>query len=106
MNPKKIVVFLTYIATFALMLGIIASSVEPVKAAEQISIVSHQGFLDSTGSYVVYGEVKNTGDTAATNIAVKVTFYDSSNAVLDEGELSVKVDVLSPGRKAPFGVLA
>jgi hypothetical protein len=86
----------------SLMLTTFATFVEPVKAAEQVSIVNHQGFLNSAGYYVVYGEVKNTGDTAAKNIGVKTTFYDSSKAILDQGELSTKVDILLPGRRAPF----
>ena len=99
---KKIAVFLTCIAVLALTSTMFAILVKPVKATEQVTIVNHQGFLDSAGYYVVYGEVKNTGDTAAKNIGVKTTFYDSSNAVLDQGELSTKVDVLLPGRRAPF----
>lgn len=103
---KKLVALFTCIALFALILTMFAAFVKPVKAAENVILVGHQGFLDSTGSYVVYGEVKNTGDEAATNVYLKITFYDSSNAVLDEGEVSIKADVLLPGRKAPFGVLA
>jgi hypothetical protein len=106
LNTKKIIVFLKFIAAFALMLGMFASLVEPVKAAEQVTIVNHQGFLDYSGYYVVYGEVKNTGDTAAKNIYAKITFYDSLNAVLDEDETTIKLDVLMPGRKAPFGNVA
>jgi hypothetical protein len=64
--------------------------------------VNHQGYLDVSGYYVVYGEVKNTGDAAAKNIYVKMTYYDASNAVLDEDERSIEIDVLMPGRKSPF----
>jgi hypothetical protein len=99
---KKIIEFLAYVAVLTLMSTMFFTIAEPVKAAEQVTIANHQGFLDSAGYYVVYGEVKNTGDTAAKNIGVKTTFYDSSNAVLDQGELSTKVDILLPGRRAPF----
>jgi hypothetical protein len=80
--------------------------VEPVKGTQQVSIVNHQGFLDNSGYYVVYGEVKNTGDVAATNVYVKIVFYDLSNAVLDDDETNIKLDVLLPGRKSPFGNVA
>jgi hypothetical protein len=106
LNTKTIIVFLTGIATFVLMLSMFASLVQPAKASEQVTIVNYQGFLDYSGYYVVYGEVKNTGDTAAKNVYVKITFYDSSNAVLDEDETNIKLDVLLPGRKAPFGNVA
>ena len=71
---KKIIAFLTYVAILALMSTMFAISVEPVKAAEQITIINHQGFLDFAGFFNVYGEVKNTGDTAAKNVYVMITF--------------------------------
>jgi hypothetical protein len=95
-------VFLICISALGLLSIAYATSVKLVNAAEQIIIVNHQGFIDSTDRYKVYGEVKNTGDTAAQNIAVKITFHDLSNAVLDEVEWNVRVDVLLPGRRAPF----
>jgi hypothetical protein len=99
---KKFMMFLTYIAIFALMSTMFATLVKPVKAAEQVTIVNHQGYLDVSGYYQVYGEVKNTGDTAAKNIYVKMTYYDASNAVLDEDERSIEINVLMPGMKSPF----
>lgn len=106
MSTNRLTAVLICIATFAMILTMFASSIETVRAAEQVTIVNHQGFLDYSGYYVVYGEVKNTGDTAATNVYVKITFYDASNAVLDEDETNIEVDVLMPGRKAPFGNVA
>jgi hypothetical protein len=100
LNTKKIIAFLTCIAVFTMMLTTFATLVKPVKAAEQVTIVNHQGFLDFTGYYVVYGEVKNTGDTAAKNIYVKITY--SSTEGLDEDETETVINVLLPGRKAPF----
>jgi hypothetical protein len=97
---KKIIVFLTCIAIFTLMSTMFSTSVKPVKAAEQITIVNHQGFLDSTGYYVVFGEVKNNGDTAAKNVYVKITFTSSSGA--DEDEVETEIHIILPGRKAPF----
>jgi hypothetical protein len=85
---------------FALISTMFAALVEPVKAAEQIAIVNHQGFLDSTGYYVVFGEVKNNGDTAAKNVYVKITFTSSSGP--DEDEAETQIHTILPGRKAPF----
>jgi hypothetical protein len=101
---KKIVVFLTFIAIFTLMATMFAISVEPVKASEQIAVVNHQGFLDSSGYFVVYGEVMNTGITSAKNVYVKISF--TSDSGVEEEEVAIVLNVLSPGRKAPFYLTA
>jgi len=97
---KKIMNFLTFVAIFALMSTMLAISVEPAKAAEQITIVNHQGILESAGYFNVVGEVKNTGDTAAKNVYVKITFMSSEGA--DEDETETLIHTILPGRKAPF----
>ena len=100
LKTKKISMILTGLAIIALTLLMFAVYVKPAKAAEQITIVSHQGFLDSTGYYVVYGEVKNNGDTPAKNVYVKITF--SSPSGTDEDEVEVSLHTILPGRKASF----
>jgi hypothetical protein len=100
LKTKKLFMILTCLAIIALTLLMFAVYVKPAKAAEQITIVSHQGFLDSTGYYVVYGEVKNNGDTPAKNVYVKITFSSPSGA--DEDEVEVSLHTVLPGRKAPF----
>ncbi len=97
---KKIMKFLISFAIFALMATMFAISVEPVKAAEQITIVNHQGILESAGYFNVVGEVKNTGDTAAKNVYVKITFTSSEGD--DEDEMETLIHNILPGRKAPF----
>jgi hypothetical protein len=97
---KKIIKILTFISIFAFMSTVFALSIEPAKAAEQITIVNHQGFLDSTGYFNVYGEVKNTGDTAAKNVYVKISFTSSEG--VDEDEHDTLIRTILPGRKAPF----
>jgi len=83
-----------------LMSTMFATTVEPVKASEQITIINHQGILDSAGYYNVVGEVKNTGDTAAKNVYVKITFTSSEGD--DEDEQETLIHTILPGRKAPF----
>jgi hypothetical protein len=97
---KKFLVFLIYIAILALFSTMFALTVGPVKATEQIAIINHQGILDSTGYYNVVGEVKNTGDTAARNVYVKITFTSSDGN--DEDEQGTLIQTILPGRKAPF----
>jgi hypothetical protein len=101
---KKIVVFLRFISIFVLMATMFAISVEPVKASEQIAVVNHHGFLDSSGYFVVYGEVMNTGVTSAKNVYVKISF--TSDLGVEEEEAAIVLNVLLPGRKAPFYLTA
>ena len=97
---KKLMVFFIFVAIFVLMSTVFAVYVEPVKAAEQITIVNHQGILESAGYFNVVGEVKNTGDTAAKNVYVKITFTSSEGN--DEDEQETLIHTILPGRKAPF----
>jgi hypothetical protein len=97
---KKIMKFLTFVAIFAMISTMFAFSVEPAKAAEQITIVNHQGILDSTGYFNVYGEVKNTGDAPAKNVYVKISFTSSDG--IDEDEHETLIRTILPGRSAPF----
>ena len=97
---KKTILFLACTAIFVLMSTMFASLVEPVQAAEQITIVNHQGILDFAGFFNVYGEVKNTGDTAAQNVYVKITFTSSEG--VDEDEHDTLIRTILPGRKSPF----
>ena len=90
---KKIFNILTYAAILALMSTMFAITVEPAKAAEQITIINHQGILDSTGYYNVVGEVKNTGDTAAKNVYVKITFNSNEGADEDEQRGAWQVEI-------------
>jgi hypothetical protein len=82
------------------MTTIFTTIVKPVKAAEQITILNHQGILESTGYFDVVGEVKNTGDTAAQNVNVKITFTSDEGDDVDE--MDVLIHTILPGRKAPF----
>ena len=97
---KKPILFLVCTAIFVLMSTMFASLVEPVQAAEQITIVNHQGILDFAGYFNVYGEVKNTGDTAAQNVYVKISFTSSEG--VDEDEHDTLVRIILSGRKSPF----
>jgi hypothetical protein len=98
--------FFAFLVLFLLVSTMSAAFVRPIDAAAEVTIVNHQGFLNSAGKYVVYGEVENTGDEDATDVYLYITFYDSSRVVLDEGELTIRVESLLPGRRAPFGAVA
>lgn len=88
------------IVLFSLSLTLCVTQFQPAGAAEQVSIVSHQGYVDFAGFYNVFGEVKNNGDTPAKNVYLKVTFTTSSGD--DEEETEVFAHTVLPGRKSPF----
>ncbi len=100
MKIKKLAAIISCIAVFTAILAAFPIIVEPVKAAEQITIVNHQGYLDFGGFYNVVGEVKNNGDTPAKNVYVKITFMSPEGA--DEDEAEAHLHTILPGRKAPF----
>jgi len=85
----------------------LAFSIQLVNASPvlQIDILSHSGWLDSSGYYHVSGEVKNVGDTPARFIKVTATFYDSTGTVVATSFTFSTLSVLLPGRKSPFEVL-
>jgi hypothetical protein len=100
MKMRKTAAIIACFTVLTAILVIFPIIVEPVKAAEQVTIVNHQGFVDFGGFYNVVGEVKNTGDTPAYNVGVKITFMSPDGA--DEDEVSVQLNTVLPGRKSPF----
>jgi hypothetical protein len=100
MKTKKATAILACIVVFTAILAVFPIIVKPVKATEQVTIVNHQGYLDASGYYNVYGEVKNIGDTPAKNVYVKITFMSPTGA--DEDEHETLIHTILPGRKAPF----
>jgi hypothetical protein len=74
----------------------------PVRAADDVEIISHTGYIDSEGNYRVVGEVSNIGNQAVTFVQVTATFYDSNNNfVASRFDLTV-LKVILEGRKSPF----
>jgi len=91
-----------------------ASLSQKVEAAANLTVINSYSYRDVLNNYYLFGEVQNTGDTAATNIAVNVSFYDASDnfinssityIMLYSGMLEGKTFVLNPGAKAPFWML-
>jgi len=95
---------ITLMITLMSML-VLSFNIQSVKAAAQVNILTHSGWLDSVGYYHVSGEVENTGDASASFIKITATFYDSSDTVIDTSFTFTSLDILLPGRKSPFEVL-
>lgn len=76
-----------------------------VKAQETLKILpTYSGYINDQGYYYVVGEVQNIGTTPVGNIQVNATFYDANGATLALGCGNAKLDVLLPGRRAPFAI--
>jgi hypothetical protein len=76
----------------------------PAQGSADLIISSHSGHVDSSGYYHVIGEVQNTGDQALIFIQIEATFYNIGNAVVDTRLGSTMLQVLLPGRRAPFDI--
>jgi hypothetical protein len=76
-----------------------------VIATSQVYILSHTGWISSTGSYHISGEVQNVGDSAMHYVKIIATFYNSSNVVIATDFTYNELDVLLAGRKSPFEMI-
>jgi hypothetical protein len=81
------------------------SFMAPVKAVANVDILSHTGYLDSSGYYHVVGEVQNVGDQAVNFVKIEVTFYDSNNVDIANRFDLTMLYVLLAGRKSPFDIV-
>lgn len=99
--------YVLLITTLTLFTGLLnlASYIQPVTATAQVDILTHSGWISSTGSYHVSGEVQNVGDSAVHYVKIIATFYDSSSTVVATDFTYTELDVILAGRKSPFEVL-
>ena len=77
--------------------------------ANGVRIISHNKWIDVVGQYHVSGEVENAGNIPL-KVTVTATFYDSKGNVIatrsTSDEKGVILNVLLPGRKSPFDIVA
>ena len=95
--PFAVLMFLQFSAT-------LSSLCSPVRAAGSVEVLSHTGYLDSSGNYRVVGEVQNVGSQAVNFVQVSATFYDSQNIVIDSRFDLTMLYVILVGRKSPFEI--
>jgi hypothetical protein len=84
------------------LLVIINMTFSSLVSAENITILSSSGFVDSTGHYSIVGEVQNTGSTIARYVMLSITLYDSKNTILENYLTEVKIVAIPLGTKSPF----
>lgn len=81
----------------------------PAGALTQAMVLpNHTGYLDLTtipATYHVVGEMTNTGTIGLKWLNVTATFYDQNNLPIGSSSSYAFLDVLLPGRKAPFEVV-
>jgi hypothetical protein len=94
---------LAIILFLALTLSL-AFVVQPAKAAS-LSILSHSGYLDSVGSYWVFGEVQNLDAQAVGYTQITASFYDSSDNFINNETGYAGMHCLLANHKSPFAVL-
>jgi hypothetical protein len=80
----------------------LSNSFPQAKAAGDVQVISHTGYLDSFGNYRVVGEVQNLGSHAVNFVQVSATFYDSHYIVIDSRFDLTMLYVILTGRKSPF----
>ncbi|MEM2202166.1 MAG: FxLYD domain-containing protein [Candidatus Bathyarchaeia archaeon] len=104
----------TYLSIILLILlvPLFDQRVQVVRAVAQARILpNHSGYLDFTNypsptyHYHVVGEVENTGTTSLYRINVTVNFYDANNIIIGSRSSYTLLNILLPGRKAPFEVV-
>jgi len=94
---------------FAVLFSVLiflTASLEKIVASGQATIPpTHLGFVDKLGYYRVVGEVANVGDKNIRYVRVNATFYSIGNSVIAYRSSYAMLDVLLPGRKAPFEIV-
>jgi len=75
---------------------------------------NHSGYVNDHGYYYIVGEIENNGSFPITgvtvnetyyNVVVNATYYDSTGTIIGYTYGNMFLDVLLPGRKAPFEII-
>jgi hypothetical protein len=77
----------------------------PFLNKSSITILSHNSYVDSTGSFHVVGEVENNTPNTAKLVQITGTFYDINNAVVGNQFTYTNPSNISSGAKALFDLI-
>jgi len=75
-------------------------------SSEQLQVLSHKSYVDSLGWYHIVGEVQNNSDMPMEFVEVVAKLYDQSGEVIGTKLTFTAPDVIFPGGKAPFDIIA
>jgi len=71
-----------------------------------LEILSHQSYVDSLGWYHIVGEVQNNSDVPMEFVEVIAKLYDATHEVIGTKLTFTAPDMIFPGGKAPFDIIA
>lgn len=75
------------------------------QAYTNLEIISHEGSVRSTGSYQIIGEIKNTGEQAATSVQIIAMLYDAKGNLVANDIAYSEFDEVLPGEISPFNII-
>ena len=78
--------------------------IQPAKAGS-VTILSHNGYLSSIGSYWIVGEVQNLESLPVCYVDITATYYDSSNNTITTDFGFAGLNIILPNQKSPFYIL-
>lgn len=62
-------------------------------------------YVDENKIMHVFGELKNIGNKAMTNVTIGATFFDSDGKIINEYKRSAELRTINPGLLSPFEIL-
>jgi len=102
MLKSKTTTFFSIILLFLATLMTLISPASNANATNMVIIISHTGYIDSQGYYIVVGELQNMGNETLTFVKVEATYYDSQNNIITTRFDLTMLNKILPGRKSPF----
>jgi hypothetical protein len=83
--------------------SLISSPIVFVQAAYTgVTVLSHSSYVNSSGHFIVVGEVQNTGNHVLGNVSLDVVVSASNGSQLVSGTTMAYVNDFLPQQKAPF----
>jgi LPXTG-motif cell wall-anchored protein len=67
-----------------------------------VTVLSHSSYVNSSGHFIVLGEVQNTGNHVLGNVSLNVVVSASNGSQLVSGTTTAYVNDFLPQQKAPF----
>lgn len=81
-------------------------STNQIANASRLSVVSHHSYVDTLGWYHIVGEVQNNATVPMEFVEVIAKLYDESENVIGTKLTFTAPNVIFPGGRAPFDIIA
>jgi len=78
---------------------------QPTPQPADIFIVSHRGYVDSSGTFWVFGEVENSGGQNLQFVEINARLYGKDNTLIAYMSTFIPIDIILPGERSPFSIL-